>query len=95
MSSAEGAHQNKLPVTCYLLVPHSTLEKCISFKVHLVKDMIDPTINTIKRPPDHSVLEFCIKVGFTSDMITIDTGTCFDNYRYRYMFYNYRYRYMF
>ena len=58
-----------------MLVPHSTLEKCDSFKVHLVKDLIDPTINTVESLPDHSVLELCIKMGFTSDMIT---DTCFN-----------------
>ena len=57
-------------VVDYMLVPHFTLEQCDSFKVHLVKDLIDPTINTVESLPDHSVLELCIKRGFTSDMIT-------------------------
>ena len=60
-------------VVDYMLVPHSTLEKCDSFKVHSVKDLIHPTINTVESLSDHSVLELCIKMGFTSDMITSDT----------------------
>ena len=48
-------------VVDYMLVPHSTLEKCDSFKVHLVKDLIDPRINTVESLPGHSVLELCIK----------------------------------
>ena len=58
-------------VVDYMLVPHFTLEQCDSFKVHLVKDLIDPTIITVESLPDHSALELCIKMGFTSDMITI------------------------
>ena len=62
-----------------MLVPHSTLEKCDSFKVHLVKVLIDPTNNTVESLPDHSVPELCIKMGFTSDMITGDTDICFND----------------
>ena len=65
-------------VVYYMLVPHSTLEKCDSFKVHLVKDLIDPIINTVECLPDLSVLELCIKMGFTSDMITSETDICFN-----------------
>ena len=65
-------------VVDYMLVPHSTLEKCDSFKVHLVKNLIDPTINTVESLSDHTVLELCIQMGFTSDMITSDSDICFN-----------------
>ena len=45
-----------------MLGPHCTLEKCDSFKVHLVKDMINPTINIVESLLDHSVLKLCIKM---------------------------------
>ena len=50
-------------VVDYFIIPHDCINNCSSFKVHLAKDLIEPSIFGANGIPDHSVLELKIQLS--------------------------------